>query len=225
MKVLSKIQEANESIKEQKIEEAQLKITEGVEIIKHRQKLIRLAESSEAWWRAVDEYVKNPIAREESQQSTDTGGEDSQRGKGKETQGFVTRPYPTPLSSTQTTSKESTWRPAHSYRCIKRGHWRKDCTEKLDDNKIRTFTTQNHLMVHTVNMVNCKTGTQRQSSNPLVLLLWFVLIVRFFQWIPLTFGTWPFCCKYFYLLIWNVLPNILVYINSHTQTSAYIWFM
>ena len=62
VKVLSKILEANESIKEQKIEEAQLKIAEGVKIIKHRQKLIRLADSSEAGWRAVDEYVKNPIA-------------------------------------------------------------------------------------------------------------------------------------------------------------------
>ena len=46
VKVLSKIQEANESIKEQKIKEARLEIAEGVEIIKHREKLIRLADSS-----------------------------------------------------------------------------------------------------------------------------------------------------------------------------------
>ena len=38
VKVLSKILEANESIKEQKIEETQLKIAEGVKIRKHRQK-------------------------------------------------------------------------------------------------------------------------------------------------------------------------------------------
>ena len=72
---------------------AQLKIAEGVEIIKHRQKFIRLADSSEAGWRAVDEYVKKNYSigfrgREENQQSTDTSGEESQRDKGKETQGF-----------------------------------------------------------------------------------------------------------------------------------------
>ena len=172
VKVLSKIQEANESIKEQKIEEAQLKIAEGVEIIKHRQKFIRLEDSSEAGWRAVDEYVKNPIASDSEDEKKISKAQTRAERKVKEAKAKkhrdlreLTRPYPTPLSSTQTTSKESTWRPGHCYRCNKRGHWRKDCTEKLDDNKISTFTSQNHLMVHSVKKGNFKTGTQWQSSE------------------------------------------------------------
>ena len=88
VKVLSKIQETNESIKEQKIEEAQLKIAEGVEIIKHRQKLIRLADSSEAGWRAVDEYVKNPIASDSEDEKKISKAQTRAERKVKETQGF-----------------------------------------------------------------------------------------------------------------------------------------
>ena len=172
MKVLFKIQEANESIKEQKIEEAQLKIAEGVKIIKHRQKLIRLADSSEAGWRAVDEYVKNPIASDledkmkisKAQTRAERKVKEAKAKKLRDLREF-TRPYPTTLSSTQTTFKESIWRPGHCYRCNKRGHWRKDCTEKLDDNKISTFTSQNLLMVHSVITGNVKMEHRRQSSE------------------------------------------------------------
>ena len=46
--------------------------------MKQRQKLIKLADSSVAGWRVVDEYVKNPIASD-SAQSANEGGEKSQR--------------------------------------------------------------------------------------------------------------------------------------------------
>ena len=129
VKVLSKIQEANKSIKEQKTEEARLKIAEDVEIIKHREKLIRLADSSEAGWRAVDEYVKNPIASDsedekkisKAQTRAERKVQEVKAKKRKDLREF-TRPYPTPLLSTKTTSKESTWRPGHCYRCSKMGH-------------------------------------------------------------------------------------------------------
>jgi hypothetical protein len=38
------------------------KISEGMDLIKQRQKLIKLADSSDADWRVVDEYIANPLA-------------------------------------------------------------------------------------------------------------------------------------------------------------------
>jgi hypothetical protein len=62
VKVLSKMKEATEELNEDRIMEAKQKISEGVELVKSRQKLVRLADSSEAGWRAVDEYInKRPM--------------------------------------------------------------------------------------------------------------------------------------------------------------------
>lgn len=55
VKVISKLKEASDELNEDKVAEDKQKIAEG-------QELIRLPDSSEAGWRAVDEYVKNPIA-------------------------------------------------------------------------------------------------------------------------------------------------------------------
>ena len=62
VKVMAKLKEANEELEENRIQGVRQKISEGYELIKQRQKLIKLADSSVAGWRAVDEYVKNPIA-------------------------------------------------------------------------------------------------------------------------------------------------------------------
>lgn len=62
-KVMAKIKEANEEMVEKRIQEARQKISEGYDLIQHRQKLIKLADSSAAGWKALDEYVKKkPIA-------------------------------------------------------------------------------------------------------------------------------------------------------------------
>lgn len=62
VKVISKLKEASDELNEDKVAEAKQKIAEGLDTVKQRQELIRLPDSSEAGWRAVDEYVKNPIA-------------------------------------------------------------------------------------------------------------------------------------------------------------------
>lgn len=62
VKVFAKMLEAYKNLKENKVQSAQRNIAEGLDIIKKRQKLIKLADSSEAKWRAVDEYTRNPIA-------------------------------------------------------------------------------------------------------------------------------------------------------------------
>ena len=62
VKVMAKLKEANEELEENRIQGAKDKISEGYDFVKQRQKLIKLADSSVAGWRAVDEYIKNPIA-------------------------------------------------------------------------------------------------------------------------------------------------------------------
>lgn len=57
-----KLSEANDELNKDKVAEAKEKISKSLDLVKQRQKLIRLLDSSQAGWRAVDEYVKNPIA-------------------------------------------------------------------------------------------------------------------------------------------------------------------
>jgi hypothetical protein len=46
------------------INNAKRKITEGMDLIRNRQKLIKLADSSDTGWRVVDEYVANLLAED-----------------------------------------------------------------------------------------------------------------------------------------------------------------
>lgn len=147
------MQEANENLKENKVQSAQRNIAEGLDIIKNRQKLIKLADSSEAGWRAVDEYTKNPIASDSEDEKkickAQTRAERKvKEAKAKKRKDFrdSARPYQKP-SWSQTSADNTTWKSGHCYRCNKRGHWRKDCTEKLNGDKISTTVTEvNHLI-------------------------------------------------------------------------------
>ena len=53
-----------DNVSQENISEARKKIVEDVDLIKNRQNLIKLADSSEAGWRVVDEYVANPLAED-----------------------------------------------------------------------------------------------------------------------------------------------------------------
>ena len=66
-KLITKLQEADktladENLTEDSITECRNKIAEGITLVKHRQKLIRMADSHEAGWRVVQEYEANPLA-------------------------------------------------------------------------------------------------------------------------------------------------------------------
>ena len=49
-------------ITEENIIECKEAISEGMAILEHRQKMIKLADSSDAGWLAVHEYETNPLA-------------------------------------------------------------------------------------------------------------------------------------------------------------------
>jgi hypothetical protein len=61
-KVVSSLYEAREANKGGDGATTHDKISQGIELLDYRQKLVKLADSSEAGWKTVDEYVSNPIA-------------------------------------------------------------------------------------------------------------------------------------------------------------------
>ncbi|KAK3102109.1 hypothetical protein FSP39_008866 [Pinctada imbricata] len=69
-KVMTKLQEADklltdENLTEDSILSCRERISEGITVVKHRQKLIKMADSHEAGWRVVQEYESNPLADDE----------------------------------------------------------------------------------------------------------------------------------------------------------------
>ena len=61
-KVTGKFKEVDSELDRGSLAGAKEKISEGMELIEHRQKLVRLADSSELGWKLVEEYVSHPLA-------------------------------------------------------------------------------------------------------------------------------------------------------------------
>ena len=66
-KILSKIKEADNVLdannpSQEGISKAKEKLAEGMSLLKYRQKIIKIADSSDLGWRVVQEYEANPLA-------------------------------------------------------------------------------------------------------------------------------------------------------------------
>ena len=66
-KVFIKMKEVNNQIETDNLSQENVNankrnISEGMDLVKQREKLIKLADSSDAGWRVVDEYIANPLA-------------------------------------------------------------------------------------------------------------------------------------------------------------------
>ena len=62
-KVATKLKDAKSNLDSGKnIPQATQDVAEGIEMISHRQKLIKMADASESGWRVVTEYETNPLA-------------------------------------------------------------------------------------------------------------------------------------------------------------------
>lgn len=136
-KVLSKLHEAVNSLEEQKIDEAKDKIVEGMDMVKYRQKLVKLADSSVLGWKVVQEYEQNPLADNSDDEKKMTrataAAERKQRARNRQ------RPYQrNPPAKESEKSSESSYRPGRCFSCGSRGHWAKECKsqEKKEANKI-----------------------------------------------------------------------------------------
>ncbi|XP_060077420.1 uncharacterized protein LOC132556974 [Ylistrum balloti] len=141
-KVVAKLQEAHSSIVEQQdLVTAADKITEGMNILKYRQKLIRLADSSETGWKIVAEYEANELA-EDSDDEKQRAEIRAQRKVKAQRQSRQRRfsPYGAPrpqgpgdlshMDATKPTIPAHNRRSGLCYSCGKPGHWRIGCQQQ-----------------------------------------------------------------------------------------------
>ena len=62
LNVLGKKEEAFSALDQHKYDKAKQALSEGIELVKFRLKLIRIADKSECGWKTVDEYVADKLA-------------------------------------------------------------------------------------------------------------------------------------------------------------------
>ena len=136
-----------------KVVTAKEKLTEGLQIIKNRQKLIKLADSTELGWALVEEYEKNPLAEDSDDEkkiqkaklrADKTKKEKIKKQKDKNTYSSSRyQPYnkyhrPTEMGASSTykaglgnpipTVKHQ--RPGRCFGCGEVGHWKFECTKQ-----------------------------------------------------------------------------------------------
>ena len=155
VKVARKLKEADALLNEEGEagrREAQDRISEGIDILSHRQKLIKIADSSEGGWATVDEYVKNSLADNSEDEKRLFRAESRAQKRKKDKDAAKKRrpfrrftPYRLPLGSSGAgTSMEASpavreprissypgRKPGSCFSCGKAGHWRAECREAV----------------------------------------------------------------------------------------------
>uniref|UniRef100_A0A8W8NY55 CCHC-type domain-containing protein n=1 Tax=Magallana gigas TaxID=29159 RepID=A0A8W8NY55_MAGGI len=144
-RVLTKLKEAREHLNcgsDDGVESAKSSIAEGIEMVKNRQKVIKLADSSQLGWKVVQEYQANPIADDSDDEKKMYRAQMRAERKvfnGRKRQRF--EPYqkkPATVSRMETDERStSSGKPGRCFDCGAKGHWSRDCTKKDDKaNKI-----------------------------------------------------------------------------------------
>lgn len=144
-RVLTKLKEAREHLNcgsDDGVESAKSSIAEGIEMVKNRQKVIKLADSSQLGWKVVQEYQANPIADDSDDEKKMYRAQMRAERKvfnGRKRQRF--EPYqkkPATVSRMETDERStSSGKPGRCFDCGVKGHWSRDCTKKDDKaNKI-----------------------------------------------------------------------------------------
>ena len=125
---------------------AHRKISEGIDILLHRQKLVKLADSSEHGWKVVQEYEANPLADDSEDEKKIYRAKMKAERKVKQDRRFRGRRIATVTSDSTTLPPQGCYqgtqqqgpyqgnkRPGNCFRCGSQGHWRKDCQAVIPD--------------------------------------------------------------------------------------------
>ncbi|CAG2245831.1 unnamed protein product [Mytilus edulis] len=134
--VISKLTEARSlldtpDVSLSKVVAAKDRISEGIDLIQERQKLIKLSDSSELRWRVVQEYITNSIADDSEEEKRMNRAQSSFERKSKaEKAKKGPRPVRFPYNKDRTSDgKNSTYKPGRCFTCGNRGHWSDNCPQ------------------------------------------------------------------------------------------------
>lgn len=165
VKVMDKLKEATSILSSERIDSkvaAQVKINEGMELIQHRQKLIKLADSSKFGWKVVENYETHQLAANSDDEKRINKAESKCEKQVKEAReerlrkNRLSRRW-TPMNTTAPVNTERSinqpihvigarntsqsnlgTKPGVCFGCGVPGHWRKECPDKVQTHKMST---------------------------------------------------------------------------------------
>ena len=142
-KIIEKIKQGERNIEFEFLEEAKENLQEATELLKQRQKLIRIADESELGWKVIDEYVKSEVASDEEDQKRIYRAQARANTKVKAERAKKRRftPYGRPKTQSEgVRGQVAQRRPGLCFACGAEGHWKNECPKmrqsanKISDN-------------------------------------------------------------------------------------------
>lgn len=137
------------------------------DIIAHRQKLIKLADSSELGWKVANEYDENPLAddSEDEKRIYRAEARANKKHKAAQSKRKQTRYKPYMKKSTETNIQTTNNKPGLCFSCGRAGHWKKDCTENRTFNKLSITRHKTCITSSIVNDLSIKESYINISNN------------------------------------------------------------